>query len=79
MELNGKRTTILLYAVQGTGIVFVCVFLAAYLGGLPSTAVLHIEPAFRITLTIFGAALLVIILATVVLAIYGKISTAKIQ
>jgi hypothetical protein len=60
----------LLYATQGVGAVFVAVFLAAYLGGLPSTDVLHSEPIFRIPLIIFGAALLILILATVIMAAY---------
>ena len=52
--------------------VFVAVFLAAYLGGLPSTDVLHSEPIFRIPLIIFGAALLILILATVIMAAYMR-------
>ena len=60
----------LLYATQGVGAVFVAVFLAAYLGGLPSTDVLHSEPIFRIPLIIFGAAFLILILATVIMAAY---------
>jgi len=60
----------LLNATQGVGAVFVAVFLAAYLGGLPSTDVLHSEPIFRIPLIIFGAALLILILATVIMAAY---------
>jgi hypothetical protein len=55
--------------------VFVGIFLAAYLGGMfmtPSTTVLHSEPAFRIPLTIFGIVLLVLVLATVVLAGISK-------
>ena len=63
---NGK----LLYATQSVGAVFVAVFLGAYLGGLPSTDVLHSEPIFRIPLIIFGAALLILILATVIMAAY---------
>ncbi len=62
----------LLYATQGVGAVFVAVFLAAYLGGLPSTDVLHSEPIFRIPLIIFGAALLILILATVIMAAYMR-------
>ena len=44
------------------------IFLAAYLGGLPTTTVLDDEPAFRIPLIIFGAALLMLILVIVVLS-----------
>jgi len=72
LETSNKRVTNLLLAVQGVGSVFVAIFLAAYLGGMfmtPSTTVLHSEPAFRIPLTVFGIVLLVLILATVVLAV----------
>ncbi len=61
-----------LFVVEGVGIVFVAVFLAAYLGGLPTTAVLHIEPAFRTTLAVVGVVFLIFILAAVVLAALQK-------
>ena len=70
MQVTKKNVNMLLYATEGVGAVFVVVFLAAYLGGLPSTNVLHSELAFRISLIVFGAALLVLILATVILAVY---------
>jgi hypothetical protein len=72
MTLANKKLTTVLFSLQGIGAVFVGIFLAAYLGGLPSTAVLHSEPAFRIPLIIFGAVLLVLILATVILAVFSK-------
>ncbi|HMK93908.1 MAG TPA: hypothetical protein VK536_00765 [Candidatus Limnocylindrales bacterium] len=80
MELNSKQITNLLLAVQGVGAVFVGIFLAAYLGGMfmtPSTTVLHSEPAFRIPLTVFGMMLLVLILATVVIAANSQKKTRK--
>ncbi len=61
-----------LFAVQGVGVLFAAVFLAAYLGGLPTTNVLHIETAFRIPLAIIGAALLILVLATVILSVYNR-------
>lgn len=61
-----------MFAAQGVGAVFVGIFLAAYLAGLPSTAVFHSEPAFRIPLTIFGAVLLVMVLSAAVLAVLSK-------
>ena len=67
MTLADKKLTTILFSLEGVGAVFVGIFLAAYLGGLPTTTVLHDEPAFRIPLIIFGAVLLVLILATVVL------------
>lgn len=72
MALADKKLTAVLYSLEGVGAVFVIVFLAAYLGGLPTNNVLMDEPAFRIPLTIFGTALLILILATVVLAFLQK-------
>ncbi len=72
---SDNRLNKFLFAVEGVGAVFVAIFLAAYLGGLfytPQTTVLHSELAFRIPLFVFGAALLVLILATVVLALARK-------
>ena len=68
MQVTQKHVNRLLFATQGVGAVFVAVFLAAYMAGLPGTNVLHMELAFRIPLIIFGAALLVLILVTVILA-----------
>lgn len=62
----------LLFAAQGVGAVFTGIFLAAYLGGLPSTEVLHSEPAFKIPLIIFGVALLVLVLSAIVLSGLSK-------
>jgi hypothetical protein len=72
LGLSNKKINKFIFAVQGIGAVFVGIFLAAYLGGLPSTAVLHSEPAFRIPLTIFGAVLLLLILSVVILAVRSK-------
>ena len=72
MKLGDKQINMLLFAVQGVGAVFVGIFLAAYLAGLPTTAVLHSEPAFRIPLTIFGVVLLVLVLIGCVLAVLSK-------
>ena len=51
---------------------FVGIFLAAYLGGLPTTAVLHSEAAFRIPLFIFGVVLLVVVLIGCFLGVLSK-------
>jgi hypothetical protein len=72
LRLSDRRTATFLFALQGVGAVFVGIFLAAYLGGLPSTAVLHSEPVFRIPLFIFGAVLLVLVLSALVLAVLSK-------
>ncbi|XHH10237.1 MAG: hypothetical protein ACFCUE_06290 [Candidatus Bathyarchaeia archaeon] len=68
MQVTQKQVNHVLFATQGVGAVFIAVFLSAYMAGLPGTNVLHMEPAFRIPLTVFGAALLVMILASVILA-----------
>jgi hypothetical protein len=75
MTLANKKITTVLFALQAVGVVFVGIFLAAYLGGLPTTAVLHSEPAFKIPLIIFGAVLLIIILVTIILAAATKASS----
>jgi len=72
LQLNNKLITNFLLALEGVGAVFVAIFLAAYLGGLPSNRVLDYEPAFKIPLTVFGIVLLVLILATVVLTVASK-------
>jgi hypothetical protein len=72
LRLTNKRISTFLLATQSIGIVFVGIFLAAYLGGLPSTNVLHSETAFRIPLSILGVVLLVLILATIIVAAFQR-------
>ena len=72
MQITEKNLNALLYATEGVGAVFVAIFLAAYLGGLPSTNVLHSEPAFRIPLMFFGAVLLGLIAVTAIVALYSR-------
>ena len=72
MMTSNRRLNLALYALQGVGAAFVAIFLAAYLGGLPSTDVLHSRPEFRIPLIIFGAALLALVLAIAAVRIVKK-------
>ena len=72
MEILDNRLTKFLFAVEAVGIIFVGFFLAAYLSGLPTTAVLHSEPVFRIPLFVFGVVLLLFVLATVFIAASKK-------
>jgi len=65
---NNKRLNTVLWSLEGVGAVFVAIYLVAYLGGMPTTNTLQNQPAFRIPLTILGVILLVLIMATVVLA-----------
>jgi hypothetical protein len=71
MQMPDKRLTKFLFAVEAVGVVFVGIFLAAYLGGLfvlPQTTVFHSDPTVRLALAVLGAVFLVLILVTVVLA-----------
>ena len=72
MTLTNNQTRNFLFAVQGVGAVFVAIFLIAYLGGLPTTNVLHSEPVFRYSLDVIGIALLALITATVGMAVYRR-------
>jgi len=72
LKLSEKGITAFLFVAQGVGGVFVGIFLAAYLAGLPSTAVFHSEPAFRIPLIVLGAVLLVLVLSAFILAILSE-------
>ena len=72
LDLSGKRVNNFLYVIQGVGGVFVAVFLAAYLAGLPTTNVLHNQPVVRGTLIIVGIAFLVLILAATVIVAYSR-------
>ena len=68
LGLSDNQTRTFLFAVQGVGAVFVGLFLAAYLAGLPTTAVYHSDPLVRLLLSGLGIAFLALILATIVVA-----------
>jgi hypothetical protein len=72
LRLNGKRISNFLFVTQGVGTVFVGIFLAAYLCGLPSTNVLHSEAAFRVPLSILGVVILALILATIIVVAFQR-------
>ena len=72
MRLSEKQINAFLFVTQGVGAVFVGVFLAAYLAGLPTTDVFHSEPAFRIPLTVLGVVLLIMVLSASVLSVLSK-------
>jgi hypothetical protein len=72
LRLSEKQINAFLFVAQGVGVVFVGIFLAAYLAGIPTTVVFHSEPAFRIPLTILGIVLLVMVLSAFVLAALSK-------
>jgi hypothetical protein len=72
LEIPTKRLTKFLYIIEAVGAVFTGIFLLAYLGGLPTTAVLHSEAAFKIPLFILGAVLLELIVGAAIVAALVK-------
>ena len=77
MKLTRQPVTVFLYATQTVGVVFVGLFLAAYLAGLPTTAVLHSDPAVRLALTILGVVYLSLTLVAGVLAFLRRKTAAR--
>jgi hypothetical protein len=71
MSLNKLNTKVLL-ALEGVGAIFVGIYLAAYLGGIPTTVVYHSELAFKIPLAIFGTLILVLAAVSIVLALRSR-------
>ena len=80
MRLNENHIAIFLLITQCVGIIFVGIFLAAYLAGLPTTAVLHSEPTVRLSLALSGSVLLILSLLTVIMAMFfgGKVKSEKL-
>jgi hypothetical protein len=70
MQITEKTVKMILYATEGLGAIFVAIFLAAYLGGLPSTKVLHSELTFRVALAVSGVALLGLVFVNIIMAAY---------
>jgi len=68
LEILDERIIKFFFAIEAVGIIFVGFFLAAYLSGLPTTAVLHSEPMFKIPLFVFGVVLLLLVLIALILA-----------
>jgi hypothetical protein len=65
---EGKEKLLIL-ATEGVGAVFIGVFLAAYLAGIPTLAVYHSDPIVRAVLAIVGAIFLVLILVQIIIAV----------
>jgi len=80
LKLNENHIAIFLLFTQCVGIIFVGIFLAAYLAGLPTTAVLHSEPTVRLSLALSGSVLLILSLLTVIMAMFfgGKVKSEKL-
>lgn len=72
MEIPKNRLNKFLYIIEAVGAVFVAFFLIAYLGGLPTTAVLHSEAVFKIPIYILGAALILLTVGAATTAALAK-------
>ena len=73
--MNDKIVNTALLALEGVGAVFVGIFLAVYLGGLfviPQTTVFHSVPEIKLTLAVLGVIFLIIILASIILAVLKR-------
>jgi hypothetical protein len=57
---------------QAVGAIFFAVFLTSYALALPSNKVLHGEPIFRTSLSIFGGLFLILVAVAVVISIVVK-------
>jgi hypothetical protein len=60
------------FLTQAIGTVFFAVFLASYALALPSNQVLHGEPIFRTTLSIFGGLFLALTAIAILLSFIAK-------
>ncbi len=60
------------FLTQVVGAIFFAVFLTSYALALPSNKVLHGEPIFRTSLSIFGGLFLILVAVAVVLSIIVK-------
>ena len=69
-----KKNSLVRYAflTQAIGAIFFAVFLTSYALALPSNQVLHGEPIFRISLSIFGGLFLALIAIAIVLSLIVK-------
>ena len=75
LRLSEKQINTFLFAAQGIGAAFVVIFLAAYIGGLfviPQTTVFHSVPEIRLTLTVLGIILLVMVLSAFIVGSLSK-------
>jgi hypothetical protein len=71
-DLKEVATKRFFYIFEGLGAIFVAIFLAAYLVGIPTTTVYHSEAAIRYTLFVIGAILLELIISASAIAALAK-------
>ena len=72
MKLTLKQSNTFVYVFQAIGVIFVCIFLVAYYGGLPSTNTLNSEPAFIFSQSVIGAILIAFVLVALIFAVILK-------
>jgi hypothetical protein len=72
MELSDKKINTYLLTIEGIGAAFIAVFLVAYLAGLPTTNVYHMDLPFRIPLAVLGLVLAFLALSGLVIASLRK-------
>jgi hypothetical protein len=60
------------FLTQGIGIVFYCIFSAAYYLTLPSNETLVGDPNFRTSMSIFGGLFLILIIGSLVASVIIK-------
>ena len=71
--MKRKQLNLLLFGVQGIGLIFYGIFTAAYMLALPSNRVLSGEPVFHLLLSVFGGLFVLLIIISVMLSIKVKL------
>lgn len=59
--MNDGQISKFLFVFEGIGVVFLGLFLIAYLAGLPTDIVYHSDPSLRLLLSIFGVVLVLFV------------------
>jgi len=75
MKMAGKKLTVLLYAIESAGAIFIGLFAAVYVAGisrLRDYVVFHSEPTIRLIMSIIGALLVALIILAFVIGLIMK-------
>ena len=75
MQLTSKQLTVLLYAIEAAGAIFMGLFVTVYVAGisqLPDYVVYHSEPTIRLTMSIIGALLVALIILALIIGLIMK-------
>lgn len=74
-QSTSKQLTVLLYAIEGAGAIFMGLFVTVYVAGisqLPDYVVYHSEPTIRLTMSIIGALLVALIILALIIGLIMK-------